>query len=758
MRLRLTASVLSVTAAFVALPTVQLPAHADSPVPVAPKVVNSPVVDADASRQSPPLRTTTAPSPLTPRKREVLTELLNRPAFTVAGVSWAQTAGVTSRELRVSVRLLERGRWSGWEQLSVPDDGPDAASAEGATARVGTAPIVTSGATGIQVRATSTTAVPTDLRVTTIDPGTSKADDDLTATTPPGSASAAAVKPTIITRKSWGADERLRRPATLNATVKAITIHHTAGTNSYTADTAAAQVRGIYAYDTQGLGWTDIAYNFLVDKYGRIYEGRAGSITSAVRGAHAMGFNVDTMGVAAMGNYETVAAPAVMVDAMAKVAGWKLSQYGRDPLGKVTLVSQGGSGAKFAAGRSAVLDVVNAHQNTSYTLCPGKYLFPLMGTIRSKAATYARYSSTTVPKPAAPKPAATLYALYGSTTVKAGSKGAAVKALQTELNRRKFPVGTADGSFGAKTTAGVRAFQKAALITQTGVVAANEWKALSNLAYTKTAAPKPPTPQTPPTPAKPKVISGFDADGRPDVIGRTADGGLYWYRGTAGAFAAGARVGTGWGSFAQVFSPGDINGDGRADVVATTASGQAWLYPGRGNGYVSSRVSLGTGWAPYPYLAGPGDVTGDGLADLYARKPNGELWLFAGTGSSKGTLAKPRRVATGLHVYVELITPGDMTGDGKADLLGRKANGELFLMAGLGNGTFAPAKRIGTGWQMFNTVISAGDVTGDGRADVIGRTPSGRSYIYAGTGWGTLRAGKVFTAPWGNTTRIAGVR
>ncbi|EBF6878342.1 cold-shock protein, partial [Salmonella enterica subsp. enterica serovar Saintpaul] len=106
-----------------------------------------------------------------------------------------------------------------------------------------------------------------------------------------------AIQPTIITRAQWGADESLRGSKTLNSTVKAIVIHHTAGTNDYTQETAAAQVRGIYAYDTQGLGWADIAYNFLVDKWGRVYEGRAGSITQAVRGAHAMGFNTDTMGI-----------------------------------------------------------------------------------------------------------------------------------------------------------------------------------------------------------------------------------------------------------------------------------------------------------------------------------------------------------------------------------------------------------------------------------------------------------------------------
>ena len=88
-----------------------------------------------------------------------------------------------------------------------------------------------------------------------------------------------------------------------------------------------------------------------------------------------------------------------MVDALAKVAGWKLSQYGVYPSATTKLTSAGGTGTKYAAGVVATLPTVNAHQNTSYTLCPGQYLSPLMATIRSKATLYAKHSSTTAPAP-----------------------------------------------------------------------------------------------------------------------------------------------------------------------------------------------------------------------------------------------------------------------------------------------------------------------------------------------------------------------
>ena len=68
-------------------------------------------------------------------------------------------------------------------------------------------------------------------------------------------------------------------------------VHHTAGSNSYTAAQSAAIVRAIELYHVKGNGWNDIGYNFLVDKYGQVFEGRIGGIERNVVGAHAEGFN-----------------------------------------------------------------------------------------------------------------------------------------------------------------------------------------------------------------------------------------------------------------------------------------------------------------------------------------------------------------------------------------------------------------------------------------------------------------------------------
>ena len=739
MRLISAALAVALTPVFVALPTVSFAAP-DPARPVAPKVSNVAIggVDRAALEKAP----TAAPAAVWP---EVFTAERSAARFTVAGVSWARSSTVKPHEVSVRMRVKQSSGWTAWEQLGIPDEGPDTTSAEASRARVGTSPLVTSGATAIQVRVdTATGATPTDLKVSTIDPGTSPADDDLTRSAPAASASAAALQPTIITRAQWGADESLRGSTTLSSTVKAITIHHTAGSNTYTQDTAAAQIRGIYAYDTKTLGWADIAYNFLVDKWGRIYEGRAGSITKAVRGAHAMGFNTDTMGVAALGNYETASAPAAMVDGLAKVAGWKLTQYGVNPSGKATLTSQGGTGTKYGAGVTATLDAIHPHQSTSYTLCPGQYLTPQLATLRTKASNYARYSTLSGPPPVT---TSGLYAAYGSLTLKAGSTGPAVRDLQTELNRRGFNVSTADGVFGQMTTAGVTAFQKAARLQVTGVVAANDWKALSGLAYTTIAPPAVTT------------VPGFDGDGRGDVMGRTATGDLYYYPTGLSSIGKPVRIGPGWNVFDVVLSPGDWTGDGRSDVLARKPSGDLYLYRGNGKGgFTGAGTAIGRGWQVFDAVVAPGDWNGDRKADLLARKPSGELLLYAGNGTG-GFASAGRKVATGWQLLSEIITPGDFTGDGRVDLLGRKRTGELYLYPGTGTGSYQPGRLIGGGWQKFNTVLSTGDLTGDQRADLIARTPGGLNYVYAGNGSGGFATGaRPLTVTWGATTRIFGVR
>jgi N-acetylmuramoyl-L-alanine amidase len=109
-----------------------------------------------------------------------------------------------------------------------------------------------------------------------------------------------ASSPVIVPRAGWGADESIvRSPPRYAGAVRFAIVHHTAGSNTYTQADAPAVVRGIELYHVQANGWNDIGYNLLVDRFGTVYEGRAGGVDKNVVGAHALGFNTGSVGIAA---------------------------------------------------------------------------------------------------------------------------------------------------------------------------------------------------------------------------------------------------------------------------------------------------------------------------------------------------------------------------------------------------------------------------------------------------------------------------
>ncbi|MFD8407283.1 N-acetylmuramoyl-L-alanine amidase [Streptomyces anulatus] len=192
-------------------------------------------------------------------------------------------------------------------------------------------------------------------------------------------------RPKIITRKGWGADEKLReRNFAYTKSVKAAFVHHSATGNNYTCKQAPSVLRSIYRYHVKSSGWRDFGYNFAVDKCGNIYEGRAGGVAKAVLGAHTLGFNTNTMGVAVLGTYSSTNPPAAAVTAVSKLTAWKLGLFGANPKGKVTLVS-GGSG-KYAKGKKVKMNVISGHRNAFATECPGARLYKKLGKARTSSA------------------------------------------------------------------------------------------------------------------------------------------------------------------------------------------------------------------------------------------------------------------------------------------------------------------------------------------------------------------------------------
>jgi uncharacterized protein with LGFP repeats len=397
-----------------------------------------------------------------------LTQPIETIDFIVAGVTWdiADAGHVTD----VSLRVREDSAWTDWSSMEI-HDGDEKPGAE----RVGTEPLVSSGADAIQMRIETVDGeVPAGLELDLIDPGTAETDGKLEpasaaspalaqttqqngvdsgepataeqafvpSTAPSTSTSTAAfvpaiqdqqglitgtaqaattatntnadalLKPAIITRAQWGANESLVQDyGTPAKDLKAMYVHHTAGSNNYTAAGAYAQIRGIFTYHAKTLAWGDIGYQFLVDKYGNIFQGRRGSIDKPVQGAQAGGFNTDTIGVSAMGNYDVAAAPAGMVNAIEKVLAWQAYRYGVNPTGSTTLTQRGNAAsARWSDGKRVSVPTILGHKVTNTTACPGRYLDAKLPSIRKDVAALVNAAEsrdnavTPTPTPAVKRP------------------------------------------------------------------------------------------------------------------------------------------------------------------------------------------------------------------------------------------------------------------------------------------------------------------------------------------------------------------
>ncbi|MEU9174459.1 peptidoglycan recognition protein [Streptomyces sp. NPDC048420] len=192
-------------------------------------------------------------------------------------------------------------------------------------------------------------------------------------------------RPRIVTRHGWGADEKLReRTFVYTKKVKAAFVHHTASGNGYRCAQAPSLIRGIYRYHVKSMGWRDIGYNFLVDKCGNIYEGRAGGVAKPVLGAHTLGFNTNSMGIAVLGSYGSKKPPAAVTKAVARLTAWKLGLHGANPKGKTYLKSGGGN--LYPKGKKVRLNVISGHRDGFATECPGRQLYRKLGSTRSTAA------------------------------------------------------------------------------------------------------------------------------------------------------------------------------------------------------------------------------------------------------------------------------------------------------------------------------------------------------------------------------------
>ncbi|ACQ79448.1 N-acetylmuramoyl-L-alanine amidase family 2 [Beutenbergia cavernae DSM 12333] len=669
-------------------------------------------------------------------------------------------------EAGVEYRERVDGAWSDWAEVHVEPDQERGTS--------GTEPIVVVGADRVEARVSA--AVP-GVQVHVIDPGTSGTADaaaqstsvaDATSLVTPMTAATptAAATPPIRSRAAWGADESIRTWVPETGRVQGADVHHTAGTNFYTAAQVPAIIRGIYHYHAITRDWGDIGYNVLVDAYGRAWEGRYGGLYRATIGAHAAGWNGEMFGISFMGNHETAPVTNAAFDIAARVLAWKADMHGFVMNTRATING-------VATNRTI------GHRDVAQTSCPGRYLYARLGELANRAASYqgaARNRDADRDLTGDGRDDVVLRGTNGAVSVlpsrapgyqsptSLGTPSAAERPLgpvdwtgdgRVDLltvdgaGNMRLRAGTTSGGFGSSrvintgwqandlvTTsadwnrdgrADILARRKATgdlwLYPGNGrggfgtprIVGHGGWGAMSSLTVT----------------ARP--------GGTPTLlVVQRSNGNLYRYSATStGAVTGRTQVGSGgWTTMRHVISVGNWNGQhGATDVLAIDSAGSLWFYPSRTNGSFYPRQLVNSGWTFNAVVASQGSdtalVTQSSSREL-RRYPYQNRTAFGSPVSLGFTVPSTTRVFGG----------GDWDRDGRADVMRIDAQGRLYLHRGTGGSRVDTAGRlIGSGgWQGMTSVVAAGDFRGDGGASLVALERStGYLWLYPGDGDGGFR-------------------
>ena len=375
-RLLLTSAlVCALTLAVVAAPALSSRAYRPDPVQFSMSAGSEKSLLGNASRRGPGV----VSAPLRTPKR-----------FNAVGLTWRGQIG----EPGIAVRTrLDGGGWTPWSAMEThAGDAPDAGG-EPAPRGV-TSPTWAGEADWVQYRSSHRlrglrlqfinvrgTATAGDRAKTAVRRAANAGVATLATVLSPGSASAAA-EPSMVSRAEWGASKCQPRSAPEMGEVEAAFVHHTVNNNDYTRDEASDVVLAICLFHRDTNGWNDIGYNFLVDRFGTLYEGRAGGTEEPVVGAQAVGYNAQTTGIANLGTFTEERQSPAAIRSLAALIRWKLPLHGAPTTGSVGLVSTGGSTNRYPAGRTVRLQRVSGHRDTGATECPGEALYAQLPELR----------------------------------------------------------------------------------------------------------------------------------------------------------------------------------------------------------------------------------------------------------------------------------------------------------------------------------------------------------------------------------------
>lgn len=717
------------------------------------------------------------------------------------GITWAHGEELDEGAITLSLRTRTQGKWSAWEALDYHAEEVD----DTADNRPGSEPVFTGDADAVQVKVqvAGKGTVPDDLLLAIVDPGDSRetrvefpaidtaamtafesgdpddpgsVDDpsDAAEPAPAGdlqtvAAIVATPEPKIYSRAQWGAKESLRRVKTPTyGEIHGGFVHHTVNANNYTKAQVPKIIRGIYAFHTKSRRWNDIGYNFLVDKWGRIWEGRYGGVGRPVVGAHTQGYNSNSFAMSAIGNYQVKKPSKAMLDAFGRLFAWKLSQHGVSALS-----------GKQKIGKKT-FKAISGHRDAGKTSCPGKYLYAKLGTIRSLAAKYqaamgSRQLSVNI---------------SGSVTPDLAVRDAVTKRLSIVHVTQPFALGPQ--TTVATGLGGVDLIASVGDVTGDGradlVVRDKATKAASLLPRAESGfGAAVPLGQAFADVDQLVGVGDVNGDGLSDVVGRmAATHDLKLLTGSSGGtFAPSSTLRAHW-DFALTSYGDDFDRDGVPELLSADHSGQIWITSIVGGQLADSRV-LASGIGAVTDLVGAGDLTNDGFPDLAIRTGDGVRVYQGGNGLGQplgpfvqmtgltslvamdltgtglpdlaGVDAAGALVAsspngfhgvdirdTGIDLSTTnlLLKAGDWNRDGAGDLITRDAaTGRIQLWLGHGNDAFdGPIYLTLANLNPLSQVIVPGDVTGDGYIDLMGRSgPGGAFQIYPGNGVGQLQTG-----------------
>jgi hypothetical protein len=301
--------------------------------------------------------------------------------FDLLGVRDGLAAGAA-----LEVRVRRRGgRWSPWVPLGAghdhrPDTGTGAHASD---------PVWAGGADELQLRGGRPRGA---LRVHFVAvPAAAKRRGARAATAARARAHAAqaGAQPAIIPRADWGGDGVKPRAAPDFGDVQVAFVHHTVSANDYAPTDSPGIVLSMAKYHRDVNGWNDLGYNFVVDRYGQVFEGRAGGVDQAVIGAQAQGYNSHSTGIANIGTFTDVGQTDAALDAMARLIAWKLPLHGAPVAGEVVITSAGGADNRYASGTPVTLQRISGHRDGDATECPGNMLYAQLPELRRRTAAIA---------------------------------------------------------------------------------------------------------------------------------------------------------------------------------------------------------------------------------------------------------------------------------------------------------------------------------------------------------------------------------